>query len=190
MADFDAYAALLCKWTPAINLVSKNSLHDLWTRHFLDSAQLLDLAKRPEGHWVDIGTGGGFPGMVIAILAKHALPDLRFTFLESDQRKAVFLRNVAQSLSLNAEVHAERVEEVENLHANVLSARALAPLNDLLSYADRHLAPGGQALFMKGASFRRERDEALENWTVQSDEYPSITDGAAVILSLGDIRRV
>jgi len=190
MQDLEVYAGLLRKWSPRINLVSKSSMPDLWTRHFLDSAQLIGLAKRKSGHWVDLGSGGGFPGVVVAIVAKSEMPDLRFTFVEGDQRKAVFLQTVVRDLSLRAAVVAKRAEDIGPLSADTLSARALAPLPTLLGYVKQHLLLSGQALLMKGQSFRRELDQALETWTFQSDEYPSITDGAAVILSLGGIKRV
>ncbi len=186
----EAYATLLQKWSGTINLVSKNSLTDLWTRHFLDSAQIFTLKNKEVGHWVDIGSGGGFPGMVCATLAAQLAPKMRFTLVESDKRKAVFLQTVNRMLALNVTVLSDRIEELSPLKAEVLSARALAPLSSLLEHAEIHLKENGQALFMKGASFRRERDEALETWQFQSDEYPSITDSAAVILSLGDIKRV
>lgn len=185
-----AYEHLLKKWNPSINLVAKSTLPTIWRRHFLDSAQLFALARHHEGHWADLGAGGGFPGLVIAIMAMERAPGLRVTCVESDQRKAAFLRTVVRELGLPARVLAERAEEAAPLQADVLSARALAPLARLLPLAERHLKPGGQALFPKGESFRDELSEALETWSFQSEEYPSITDGSAVILSLGDIRRV
>ncbi len=190
LVKLDEYAALLQKWSPTINLVSRSTLPNLWTRHFLDSAQVFNHRRADAGLWVDIGSGGGFPGMVCAVLALEKAPDLKFTFAESDLRKSVFLQTVIRSLSLNASTIPRRAEEIEPLGADILSARALAPLPVLLGYAERHLKPDGQALFMQGASFRREQDESLDIWQYQSDEYHSITDGAAVILSLGDIRRV
>ncbi len=155
MARLDAYAGLLEKWTPAINLVSKASLRDLWTRHFLDSAQILGLAKTRIGRWVDLGAGGGFPGMVCAIMAAECAPDLRFTFVESDSRKATFLRTVSRETSVPVEIIDERIENIAPLKADVLSARALAPLKVLLEHAERHLAANGQALFPKGEIFPR-----------------------------------
>lgn len=186
----DQYAGLLKKWNPAINLVSKSSLQGLWDRHFRDSAQIFALANARRGHWVDLGAGGGFPGMVCAILAQEATPDLTFTLVESDSRKATFLRTVSREVSVPVNVLADRIEAIPPQSADVLSARALAPLKVLLSFAQRHLGPDGQALFHKGASFRNEVEEALESWTFQSEEYASSTDGAGVVLSLGDIRRV
>lgn len=190
MARLDVYAALLEKWNPAINLVSKNTLRDVWTRHFLDSAQILDLADPEEGLWADFGTGGGFPGMIVAILAADTRPGLKVVCVESDTRKATFLRTVARETGVMADVVAERVETLDPLKAAVVSARALAPLPVLVGYAHRHLAPGGQAIFLKGAGYRAEVTESLETWRYRLDTYPSKTDTSATILKLGDIERV
>ena len=186
----DIFAALLCKWNNAINLVARSTLPDLWIRHFLDSAQVFDLAKAKRGHWADLGSGGGFPGMVCAILAQEKAPNLTFTLVESDQRKATFLRTVSRETAVPVHVIAARIEDIPPLQADILSARALAPLKTLLHHAERHLNPDGRALFLKGATFRREVQEALETWAFRSDEYASSTDSAGAILCLGDIRRV
>lgn len=190
MVRLDIYENLLRKWNPAINLVSKASLESLWRRHFLDSAQILDLAAKKTGHWADLGTGGGFPGMIIAIMAAELAPKLHFTFVESDLRKSVFLRTVSRETNVPIKVLSERIQNAEPLCADIVSARALGSLTDLLGYAQLHMNPKGQAIFMKGANFRHEMEEALEDWSFRSEEYTSKTNDAAVILSLGDIRRV
>lgn len=188
LARLDTYAALLTKWNPAINLVAPSTLDQLWTRHFLDSAQVLEIA--PEGKtWVDIGTGGGFPGLIVAILAAEKRPDLRVTCIESDLRKATFLRTVAREAGVEVDVISKRIEQVAPMGADILSARALAPLAQLLGFAERHLSPNGRALFLKGANHASEVKEALEMWSFQADTYPSKTSSDAVILSLGDIQR-
>lgn len=188
-ARLDAYAALLKKWNPAINLVSRASLAQLWTRHFLDSAQLLSLAPEGARHWADLGAGGGFPGLVIAVLAAETTPTLRVTLVESDQRKAAFLNTAIRELGLDAEVCAARSESLPSRQADVVSARAVAPLADLLSHAERHLAPGGTALFPKGAGHGAEIAAALERWRFSVQKHPSRTDPEAVIFSIGDIAR-
>ena len=182
------YANLIAKWTPKINLVSRQSLQDLWRRHFLDSAQLYRLTSE-SGQWVDLGSGGGFPGMVIAILAAQR-DDLAVILVEADQRKAAFLRTVNRELGLQATIIAGRIETIPPIGANVLSARALAPLDTLLSYADRHLAPGGRALFPKGAKADAEITEALEHWRFDCEKYRSMTDETATILSIGALAHV
>jgi len=190
MGRLDVYERLLRKWNPTINLVSKASLEDLWQRHFFDSLQILGLVHANSGNWIDFGSGGGFPGMVVAIVAAEQKPGLRFTLVESDLRKSTFLRTVSRETNVSATVLSERIENMEPLGADVVSARALAPLTKLLGYAQTHLGPQGQALFMKGANYRLELEEALETWSFQSEEYKSKTDEAAAILRFGDIRRV
>lgn len=186
----DLYADLLRRWTRRINLVSKGTVEALWDRHFADSAQLLPLVPPSARRWTDLGSGGGFPGLVIAVLAAETHPDLHVTLIESDRRKAEFLRTVARETGIGTEVIVGRAEEVPGTEADVVSARALAPLTALLPLVDRHLAPGGTALLPKGAGHRRERAEALETWAFDCDNIPSRTDPGAVILKIGDIRRV
>lgn len=185
-----AYEALLKKWNPAINLVSKATLEDAWTRHFVDSAQIFDITPDQTGHWVDIGSGGGFPGLVVAIMAKEARPDMRTTLIESDLRKATFLRTVIRETGIRAEVIAERIEKVLPQQADVLSARALAPLNQLLAFAEQHLSPKGLTVFPKGKTAVDEINASLETWQFDLQKLDSQTDPEAVILKIRNIRRV
>lgn len=186
----DIYSDLLRRWTKKINLVAPSTLDDLWTRHFLDSAQVFSLAPADGKRWADLGSGGGFPGAVVAVLAKELRPDLEVFLVESDQRKAAFLRSVLRETDVVATVVVGRIEEVEPLHADILSARALAGLDGLLSYADRHLEKTGRALFLKGKKAGDEVEQALEHWRFDCETYSSKTDAEAVILSIGDIERV
>ena len=184
------YEALIRAWNPRINLVSASTLAALWTRHFGDSAQLFGLAPEGARLWADLGSGGGFPGLVIAILAAEARPTLSVTLVESDQRKAAFLATAARTLGLSVVVRAERIETLPPLGADVLSARALAPLDTLLGYAERHLAPGGVALFPKGATVDAELAHALEHWRFSYQKEPSKTAADGVVLIIGGISRV
>ena len=189
MARLETYAALLKKWNPAINLVAKSTLDDLWERHFEASAQVFDLCPDGASVWVDLGSGGGFPGMVVAILAAEARPALKVTLVESDQRKATFLRTVARDCGVMVNVQAVRAETLAQQGADVVSARALAPLADLLAHADRHLRPGGSALLQKGAQAEAEIAEALASWRFTVQRTPSKTDPRAVILMIGELAR-
>lgn len=182
------YGRLLEKWNPRINLVAAKSLDDACARHFLDSAQLFKYAPEA-GHWVDIGSGGGFPGAVIGIMAAEN-PDLDVTLIESDQRKCAFLRTVARETTSKFNVIAERIEKVAPLGADVLSARALAPVQTLLEYAEQHLSPDGEALFLKGKRAQVEIEEALERWSFECETLPSETDPEAQVLKIGEIKRV
>ncbi len=183
-----AFAELVRKWNPKINLVSKSSLDDLWSRHILDSIQIFELAPGP-GNWVDLGSGGGFPGIVISILNQE---ERKFdvVMVESDQRKSAFLRTAIRELDLAAKVKTERIEELECLEADVLSARALADLTKLLGFAGLHLKRGGIALFPKGQSWQREDLEARQDWTYDLETVTSKTNSDAAILKIKDIARV
>ena len=188
LADLQTYADLLVQWNKTINLVAPASLEELWSRHFLDSAQLFELVE-PKGRWVDLGSGGGFPGLVIAVLGKDK-PDLEMILVEADQRKATFLRTVIRRLGLRAKVVVGRIEETPPLEADVLSARALAPLDVLLGYASRQMKPTGVAIFPKGEKADAEIAEALEHWSFDCEKHPSQTGKSSTILRIGEIKRV
>jgi len=130
-----AYQALLEKWNGAINLVARSTISSFWERHVVDSAQLY--SQMPVGcqNWLDAGSGGGLPGIVIAGIAKEHAPSMTVHLVESDQRKATFLRRVVETLDLNAKVSIARIEAIPVQSADVFSARALASLNVLLGYA-------------------------------------------------------
>lgn len=179
---------LLRKWSARINLVARSTLDDAWERHIIDSAQVHALAGTRAGHWADLGSGAGFPGMVVAILAAGS--GLRVTLVESDQRKCAFLGAVARATGVPVTILAERIEALPALGADILSARALAPLDDLLGMAERHLKPGGKGFFPKGLNHLQEIDTARRRWAFSLRTHPSITDPKAVILEIGDIRRV
>lgn len=182
----DAYMHLLVKWSDRINLVASSTLDDAWTRHIADSAQVLNSISGDIETWVDLGSGAGFPGMVVAALR----PELRVTLIESDQRKAAFLRAVIRETGIGAEVLNERIEHAPPQNADVVSARALAPLIRLLRYASRHLNPQGAAIFLKGHQVQPEVEAALESWRFHCDTSPSRTQPGAVLLKLTEIERV
>jgi 16S rRNA (guanine527-N7)-methyltransferase len=179
---------LLKRWNPKINLVSRNSLEDIWDRHILDSVQVFRCAMAADT-WVDIGTGGGFPGMVCAIMALEGSPNTRFQFVESDQRKSAFLRNVARECGVTCQVISKRIESVDPLEADILSARALADLRTLLSFCDRHLSENGTALLPKGANWKKELSEAQEEWKFDVEPITSLTEPQAVILKIKGVSR-
>lgn len=190
MADLEAYAALVIKWTPTINLIARGSAPDLWNRHIADSAQLQKFAPPIYKKWTDIGSGGGFPGIVMAILGKTAQPDAQFVLIESDQRKATFLRTAARELRLSVEVIADRIESAPGQAADIVSARALTPLSGLLPLTKRHLNPTGVALLHKGRQCKQEVAEAQKNWSFDLEDYPSFTDPEARIIALRRIESI
>lgn len=185
----EAYLALVEKWTRKINLISKNSIPFLWDRHVADSAQVFDLVE-PPAHWLDIGSGGGFPGVVIAVLLSEKSPESRITMIESDQRKCAFLRTALRELDVPGTVVADRIENVERQAADVLSARALADLDQLLGFAELHLVKNGTALLPKGATWQTEVEEARKTWQFDCEAINSRTQAEAAILKIKDIQRV
>ena len=190
MDKFDAYEALIRKWNRSINLVSRTTLDQVWSRHFHDSASAYDLAKINQGNWVDLGSGGGFPGAVIAIMAHGAGSPIQVTCIESDIRKCEFLRSLARTLNIKLNVLSRRIEDAPPQAANILSARALTSLSNLLGFAERHLAPDGHAIFLKGATWQSELDEALESWRFSYEKQASQTHPDSVVLRIGEIERV
>lgn len=180
---------ILLKWNKKINLVSTSSTSEVWNRHIWDSAQLMEYASDAK-EWVDIGAGGGFPGLVIAIISKQVFPTRSVTLVESDQRKSAFLRTIVRTFGLSAKVLTDRVEELEPLNADVLSARALASLPVLLGYADRHLKSEGKALFLKGQTWKKEVQTARDSWSFDLNTHTSKTSPDAAVLEMKDIMRV
>ncbi|MFN4154297.1 MAG: 16S rRNA (guanine(527)-N(7))-methyltransferase RsmG [Paracoccaceae bacterium] len=187
---FRLLESMVRKWNPAINLVSKDSVDQLRERHIRDSVQLFGIVDFAQGAWCDLGSGGGFPGLVIAILMQGTSRERHVKLVESDGRKAAFLREAVRQLELEAVVINARVEAIPALGASVLSARALAGLPKLCEFALRHLLPSGVALFPKGVSYKSEVLEARKNWEFDLSLHMSKTDPTAAILELRNIRHV
>jgi 16S rRNA (guanine527-N7)-methyltransferase len=187
--DLVQFGDLVRKWTPKINLIAASTVSDLWDRHIADSAQLYRCAPAGFDHWVDIGTGGGFPGVIMAIYAKTLQPNASFSFIESDQRKAAFLRTASRELGLSVNVIAERIEETDPQKADVVSARAVSTLSTLLPLTERHLKPDGCALFHKGKRAAEEIAEARQSWLFDLEQHPSLTDPDARLLVVQRISR-
>lgn len=185
-----AYLALVDKWNPAINLVAKGSLPAAWERHVLDSAQLMLLCPEDCRSWVDFGSGGGLPGMVIAAIARELHPELHLTLVEADKRKATFLTQAARQLNLSVTVIADRSESIAPCDADVISARALAPLIDLCGLAHRHLGQNGTAIFPKGAQAEAELVAARKRWNFDAQSVQSLTDPTGRIITMKNIRHV
>lgn len=190
MEKLEIYATLLRKWTKHINLVAPGTVDVLWERHFTDSAQILTLGPEAATRWVDLGSGGGFPGAVVALMASATRPDFIMTLIESDQRKATFLRSVARETDTKLNVFAERAEAANPSHADIVTARALAPLELLLGYVSHHIGENGIALLPKGANASSEVELARKTWSFTCESLPSMTDNQAAILKIGDIKRV
>lgn len=183
------YFDLLRKWNDKINLVSKTTFLDADMRHFEDSLQVARLASMDVHTWVDLGSGGGFPGAVVAIWLHEHAPHMRLVLVESDQRKATFLRTVSRETHVPMTVLAKRIEDIEPLQSDIVSARALAPLPRLLEFAERHMAQAGKGLFMKGANWKEELEAAQNQWNFRWEAHKSVTNPDAVILEIGELSR-
>ena len=184
------FVGLLAKWNAAINLVSPASLAEVWTRHVADSAQVLDAAPIRRARWLDMGSGAGFPGIVIALITADTPNPVEMTLVESDRRKAAFLSTVSRETGVPMIIQAARIEAVVPQNADTVSARALAPLVRLCSFAERHLATDGTALFLKGGHYAAEIAEARRTWSFALDVRRSSTDPAGAVLIMKDLRRV
>lgn len=190
LALLERFVGLVERWSPAINLVSRRSVPDLWERHVLDSAQLFELVPRTARTLVDLGSGGGFPGLVLAVLAQESHPELRVTLVEADLRKATFLSEAARQLSLRCNVIAERIETLSPQSADVITARALARLVTLAGHIDRHIHPDGVALLLKGAGVDAELLEARRLWSFSAERFASRSDSTGTLLAISDLRHV
>jgi 16S rRNA (guanine527-N7)-methyltransferase len=175
---------LLRRWQPAINLVASATLTDPWRRHVLDSAQLAAHVPAGAADLVDLGSGAGFPGMVLALLGVRGVH-----LIEGDRRKAQFLHEVARVTGAPAKIHAVRIEQMQGWPAAVITARALAPLPRLLELADRFLVADSVALFLKGKSVERELTDARANWHMVSETFPSLSEPTGTVLKLRGICR-
>ncbi|HZP98704.1 MAG TPA: 16S rRNA (guanine(527)-N(7))-methyltransferase RsmG [Reyranella sp.] len=182
-----AYLDTLTKWQKAINLVSRTTLEDAWTRHIIDSAQLLPLLPAEANRLADLGTGAGLPGLVLAALR----PELDVILIESDARKAAFLGEAARRMSLKKQpkIVIGRIEAVPPAGADIVTARALAPLNQLLAWAERHRSDTAICLFHKGKGWQSELTEAARDWEINVQSHGSATDRDAVLLRIGSYRR-
>lgn len=182
------YIDLLRDWQQRKNLVGRSSLDDVWRRHVLDSAQLLPLIENPDAELVDLGSGAGFPGLVLAIMGH---PNVRL--VESNRRKCEFLAAAAAATGTAVEIYPERAETlaggVLRGVADVVTARAVAPLSKLLAYAAPMLAPGGICLFLKGARAAEELTAARKDWNMKVTRVPSRSDPSGTILKLEHLRR-
>lgn len=186
------YESLLRQWQPAVNLVARATLDDVWRRHFADSAQLLALAPPAAKTWIDLGSGAGFPGLVLAIMLAGR-PGGHVALIESDSRKAAFLREVARQTHAPATILCKRVEiaatqfTVENI--DVVTARALAPLPRLLDLAYPFMREGAIGLFLKGKDAEREVGEALESWSFARELVQSSTDAEGRIVVIQGLKK-
>jgi 16S rRNA (guanine527-N7)-methyltransferase len=183
-AELDRFVALLLRWNSTVNLVARADEPFLWDRHISDSLQLASLmVPRPE-RAIDLGSGAGFPGLILALVT-----GVPFDLIEADQRKAAFLREAARLTGAPAQIHPIRIETADLPPAPLITARAVAALPKLLALAAPLLAPGGMCLFLKGATADAELTHAATQWQMQADGIPSRTSPDARILRITQLSR-
>jgi 16S rRNA (guanine527-N7)-methyltransferase len=187
----DRFVAELMRWQPTINLVAPSTIPHLWTRHVADSLQLI--AHAPDARaWVDLGSGAGFPGMAIACALADEL-EMSIHLVESDTRKAAFLREAARASGVRVRIEARRIESISAAWADpieVVTARALAPMTKLLEWTAPFLQKGAKALFLKGQDVEAELTEAAKSWNIQAELQPSVTNPDARVVIVRRAERV
>jgi 16S rRNA (guanine527-N7)-methyltransferase len=184
-----AYEALIRKWNPKINLVSPATLGSFSARHIEDSLQVCGHIHENARYIADFGSGGGLPGIVIAIHNLQSAPQRTTVLVESDARKGAFLRTCIRELSLNARVETARIEQLTPLSADVITARALASLDTLFDWAHPHGHSGTEYLFLKGRSFEAELEVARDKWSFRLDLVPSVTNSEAKLVKIKALTR-
>lgn len=184
LARLETYAALLAEWSARYNLVSANSLKDVWRRHFWDSAQLAPFIPSTARTLADLGSGAGFPGLVLAELMRGRL---EVTLYEATAKKSRFLVEVAKQLDLPVAVQNVRVEDAPREIFDVVTARACAPLPRLLGHAQHFAGPGTIMLLLKGQNVEVELTEARKSWRMELRRHQSLSDASGVILEIGGL---
>ena len=189
---FEVWRRLLVEWSAHTNLVSRSTLDDFWFRHAYDSWQLLRLAPEGATRWVDIGAGAGFPGLAIALVLAEAAPgETRVTLIESIGKKAAFLRAVLEETGVRADVITARAEDIASLPpCDVVTARAVAPLNRLPPLLAPYVDNGAVALIPKGARHKEELTQARKSWTFEASLHASLTSDEAAIIRIERLTRV
>mgnify|MGYP001157600488 FL=1 len=185
---FIIFYKTLIKWQKSINLISKSSIENIWVRHVLDSAQLYRYTKKINGNILDFGSGAGFPGLILAMMGHKNIH-----LVESDQKKCTFLREVAMLSETDVTIHNNRIENLKYFDVELITARALAPLNKLINYAEafskksatNKISP--KMLFLKGKSYKKEILELSKTKKISFQEYQSITDDFGKILYINSI---
>lgn len=179
------YVELLLKWQRAINLIGPGTIADVWGRHVLDCGQLMPHIPKDKAPIVDIGSGAGLPGLILAIMG---VPDI--TLVESDSRKCSFLREAARVTKTLVEIVESRVEHLENMAAGVITARALAPLTKLTELSQSVTTLNTIYLFLKGKDLKNELTHLKNNWTMKLEVHPSVTNPDGSILKMESVARV
>ena len=185
LQKLELYAQLVTKWQSSIGLVGKSTIPDLWRRHMLDSAQLIRHASKKSDAWLDLGSGAGFPGMVVSLLGATEVH-----LVESNQRKCEFLQEVKRQTDAPVAIHNVRVEALELSPVDVVTARALAPLTELLTLAHPFMSSDTQCLFLKGQHVADELTDVAKHWNMSAERITSMSDHRGTIVRLTEVSHV
>ncbi len=189
MERFEQIHSALVQWSRRFNLVAPSTLPQFWSRHVSDSVQLLDLAPNNAKNWLDFGSGAGFPGLILAILLRDR-SGASVKLVESVGKKTAFLQHCARITDAPATILQQRIEQVPAERADVITARALASLSELLVLCERFAGPQTILLFPKGKNLEQELTAARKEWDIEAETLPSITDEQAGILRIRKFNRV
>ena len=185
---FKIYQQILEKWQSKINLVSQSTLKDIFKRHFLDSAQLYPLIPKDAQNLLDLGSGAGFPALILAILSQENSLPWSVIAIESDQRKCCFMSEVARLCEVKMDIQNQRIEQVRGIKADVITARALADLKSLLDYSLPFIHKKSQLFFLKGQNIQSEIQEALEKYDFSYHLFQSQTDEKGQIIQIEQLK--
>jgi len=184
LEKLERYAALLTEWNAKFNLVADSTLPQIWRRHFLDSAQLMNFVPKGARTFADLGSGAGFPGIVLGILGAQ-----KIYLIESTGKKAEFLRTVVSALDINAEILKTRIEDLKNFSVDIVTARALKPLPELLALAKPLMRKTSMAILLKGQHVDVELTESTKYWRFDCETFPSLSDSSGRILAIRNLER-
>ena len=186
---FEIFIEVLLKWQKSVNLISNSTINTIWKRHFLDSAQLYTYSHNIKGNILDIGSGAGFPGMILAMMGNNNI-----NLIESDQKKCIFMREVARLTNTKVKIYNCRIEDLDYMKPELIISRALAPLSKLIEYVDNYMNKNieenkvtPKLLFLKGKNYNNEIYDLLKIKKLEIDIFPSITDDFGKVLYIKNI---
>ena len=184
----ESYQALVKEWNSKFNLISKSTENIIWERHIVDSLQLIKFITQKDKILLDLGSGAGFPGVVLAIACQELYPDLKINLVESIGKKTIFLQEINKILNLNMEIYKERIENLKIGKVDIITSRALASLPKLLEYAKPFCSNNTRLIFLKGEKWVQEQEEARKKWIYKCEVYDSDTSEDGKILRISDLR--
>ena len=190
MGRFESYRQLLVKWTAQINLVGPSTLDQFWARHVLDCAQISDITGAETRSFADFGSGAGLPGLIISTLLKDQGIKCHGVLIESSAKRCGFLREAARTLDVKIDIVQQKIEVVIPFAIDLVTARAFAPLDKLLSYAHPWSELGARVIFLKGGDVQTEIDQASTKWSFQSRINTSVTDSRGCVVEILELKRL